>query len=233
MEKRKIAAFFDFDKTLLATDSASMGLRFLWDMGFLSLGYVTKALALNALFRRHLVSETFIASRLMTFYRGKPLAPFEDGVCEFYFDQLKPRLAPGLLQRLRDHQEQGHVTVLISGSMRYMLLAVIKDLGINHLLCSNLEVGADGLLTGRTTDGICIDANKARQAREFAAREGIDLSRSHAYGNHQSDIPLLSLVGHAYAVEPTGPLRKMANHRGWPILGFDGKESPTKEKGGI
>jgi len=223
LEKGKTAAFFDFDRTLLSADSAALGLRYLWDMGFLSPAFIAKALALNALFKRHLISETSIVSRLMTFYRGKPLAPFEDGVCEFYFDQLKPRLAPGILERLARHREQGHVTVLISGSMRYMLRAVVKDLGIDHLVCSTLETGPDGLLTGRTTDGLCIAENKARLARTLAAREGIALSRSHAYGNHQSDIPLLSLVGHPVAVEPTAPLRRAARKRGWPILGFDGK----------
>jgi phosphoserine phosphatase len=48
----------------------------------------------------------------------------------------------------------------------------------------------------------------------------MDLSSSFAYGNHQSDIPLLELVGHAHAVEPTEQLRKTALEKGWPILTF-------------
>ncbi|MBW1989096.1 MAG: HAD family hydrolase [Deltaproteobacteria bacterium] len=216
----KTAAFFDFDKTLLAADSASIGIRFLWDMGLLPVPFVAKALALNELYKRHLISEVQIGRRLLTFYRGKTIDPFEDGMCEFYENDIKPRLAPAILDRLRDHQEQGHVTVLVSGSLRYTLLPVKKDLGIDHLLCSDLEVDESGVLTGRPRGEMCVDKTKAVLARELAQAEGIDLSASYAYGNHQSDIPLLSLVGNPHAVEPTGPLRRHAQRHGWPILRF-------------
>ncbi|HVN71828.1 MAG TPA: haloacid dehalogenase-like hydrolase, partial [Desulfomonilia bacterium] len=83
-----------------------------------------------------------------------------------------------------------------------------------------LEVRPDGILTGRTVGPICTDSHKRDSAKRLADDLGLDLSASSAYGNHQADIPLLRLVGHAFAVEPTEELRKAAIKSGWPILKF-------------
>jgi phosphoserine phosphatase len=97
---------------------------------------------------------------------------------------------------------------------------VVEDIGFDHLLCTDLEIGEDGLLTGRALGPLCIDRTKRTLAIQLAKSHNIDLLRSYAYGNHQSDIPLLELVGNPFAVEPTRPLRKVAMQRNWPILGF-------------
>lgn len=216
----RVGAFFDFDKTLLDTDSARQGLRYLWELGLAPYSFFAKAVIINAFYQAHLVSEQTIGRILLKFYKDKPLAPFIDGICEFHEEMIRPRLAKNIVERLREHQKKGHVTVLISGSLRYTLEPVMADLGIDHLLCSDLEMGKDGLFTGRTKGPLCVDAEKAVQAKMLAEKEGIDLSISYAYGNHQVDIPLLSMVGHAYAVEPTEPLRKVALKNGWPVLSF-------------
>ena len=53
-----------------------------------------------------------------------------------------------------------------------------------------------------------------------AEKIGLDLDNSYAYGNHQSDLPLLEIVGHPHVVEPTLILKKIAHQRSWPILTF-------------
>ncbi|MBI9075809.1 MAG: HAD family hydrolase [Desulfatibacillum sp.] len=217
---QRIGAFFDFDRTLLETDSAAQGIRFLWETGLAPLPYILKVWGSSLLYKRHWISEETMARILLGFYKGKPLDPFVDGICEFYEELIRPRLSKNILEKFFHHKKQGHVTVLISGSLRYTLEPVRADLGFDHLLCSDLETGPDGLLTGRTRGPLCIDEEKVIQARALAEAEGIDLSRSYAYGNHQADIPLLSMVGHAFAVEPTEPLRQMALEKGWPVLGF-------------
>ena len=182
--------------------------------------YIFKVWSSSLLYKRHLISEETMARILLSFYRGKPLDPFVDGICEFYEDMIRPRLSKNILEKFFEHKKQGHVTVLISGSLRYTLEPVRSDLGFDHLLCSDLETGSDGLLTGRTLGPLCIEEEKVHKASTLAAAEGIDLSKSFAYGNHQADIPLLSMVGNAFAVEPTEPLRKKAHEMGWPVLSF-------------
>jgi phosphoserine phosphatase len=54
----------------------------------------------------------------------------------------------------------------------------------------------------------------------LASKVTIDLASSYTYGNHQSDLPLLELIGNPHVVEPTEPLRKVALANKWPILTY-------------
>ena len=104
--------------------------------------------------------------------------------------------------------------------MRYLLEPVVKDLGFDLLFCTDLEVGPDGLLTGRPRGQVCVDTMKKRVTLEVAEKMGLNLARCYAYGDHRADIPLLELVGHPHAVEPDAFLQKIAAKRGWPVLSY-------------
>ena len=56
--------------------------------------------------------------------------------------------------------------------------------------------------------------------RALAEREDLDLSRCTAYSDSANDIPMLSLVGRAIAVNPDGALRDHAHDNDWPIRDF-------------
>jgi len=214
---KRIAAFFDFDKTLLTVESAKPGLRYLYNKGEITLGFVLSIIFINFFYQRHLISEIKMGHIMLRLYKGKKLQTFEDHAHRFYDDCLKPRLSRTMLTCVEKHRSEGHVLVLVSGSIRYYLRPVINDLGFDHLLCTDLEV-RNGILTGRTIGNICVDMEKRTRMEMLADKENLDLFSSHAYGNHQSDIPMLDLVGNAYVVDPTRPLKKLAKNKGWPIL---------------
>jgi HAD superfamily hydrolase (TIGR01490 family) len=220
MGPQRIGAFFDFDKTLITVDSPRLGIRYLWERRLISAYYILKVMAANVFYQRHLVSDEAMARVLISFYRNKPFAPFDAGSQDYYEQVIKPHLAPNITARVMDHKRKGHILVLISAGLRYLLKPVARDLGFHHLICTDLEVGPDGILTGRTLGPICTDNRKRELANKLAYDLDMDLSSSFAYGNHQSDIPLLELVGHAHAVEPTSKLRKTALENNWPILTF-------------
>jgi HAD superfamily hydrolase (TIGR01490 family) len=215
-----IGAFFDFDQTLLDTESSRLGFKYLWERRLISLGFILKVMAANFFYKRHWMSDERIAAIMLKFYHKKRLEEFQLGAAAFYQEQLKPRLAPNILKRVAQHHQEGHVLVLISGSIRYLLEPVVEDLGFDHLLCTDLEVGPDGLLTGKAKGPLCLDSTKRVLSEKLAEEAHIDLASSYAYGNHQSDLPLLELVGHPYAVEPTEPLKNVALKNEWPILKF-------------
>ena len=96
----------------------------------------------------------------------------------------------------------------------------MKDLGFHYLLSTDLEVGEDGLLTGKPKGLVCVGKNKKRLTLNLAKQVGIDIEKSYAYVNDQADIPLLEIVGNPYVVEPTAPLEIVARQRSWPILSF-------------
>ena len=220
MNTKNIGAFFDFDETLLEVESSRLGFRYLWERRLVSFGFILKVLTANIFYKRHWLSDEKMAMILIKFYRNRHLEDFKQGAAAFYQDHLKPHIAPNIHARASKHRRQGHQLILISGSVRYMLEPVAEDLGFDHLLCTDLEIGVDGLLTGRPQGPICLNNNKRISAKMLARKVNIDLTSSYAYGNHQSDIPLLELIGNPHVVEPTEPLRKVALANKWPILTY-------------
>ena len=217
---RQIGAFFDFDKTLIDVESGRVGFKYLYAIKEIRLSFLLKVAVTNFFYERELISDTQMARIMLTFYKNRDIRPLEDGAEEFYHTYLKPHIAPKILERVQEHQGAGHTLVLVSASLRYMLNPVIQDLGFHHLLCTDLEIAGDGLLTGRTDGPICIDQHKRMAVKNLAHAKGILLEQSYAYGNHHSDIPMLETVGNPTAVEPTTPLKKRAITNGWPILAF-------------
>ena len=218
--ENQIGAFFDFDETLLQVSSGRLGIQWLWDRRMVPLGYILKIHVANFFYQRRLLSDVRMVRILLTYYKKKRLADFEEGAENFYSEYLKPHLAPNILSRVTSHKNEGHVLVLISGSVRYMLEPVIKDLEFDHLLCTDLEVDRDGIMTGKPKGLVCMNQNKKRLTLKLAQSIGLDLGKSYAYGNHQSDLPLLELVGHPHVVEPSTILAKVAHRKSWPILTY-------------
>jgi HAD superfamily hydrolase (TIGR01490 family) len=216
----QIGAFFDFDKTLIDVESGRIGFKYLYEIKEIRLSFLLKVAVTNFFYERDWISDTQMATIMLTFYKNRDIRPLEDGAEEFYHTYLKPHLAPRIIERVREHQKAGHTLVLVSASLRYMLVPVIKDLGFQNLLCTDLEIAGDGRLTGKTEGPICIDQHKRVAVKKLAQEKDIYLDQSYAYGNHHSDIPMLEAVGNPAVVEPTVSLKKKAIENGWPILTF-------------
>jgi haloacid dehalogenase-like hydrolase len=77
----------------------------------------------------------------------------------------------------------------------------------------------DGRYTGEI-DFYAYGENKAVAMREIAAAEHYDLTRSYAYSDSMTDLPMLEAVGHPHAVNPDRALRREAAARSWPVLVF-------------
>jgi len=225
--KKEIGAFFDFDRTLLTTETAKLFIKYIikkkklhWGGKRLSLIYFLRLIILNFFYIRHLVSDMRMAILLFKFYKGRKKQILEDWAPEFYYKFIKPEIAPNILQRLNDHKQKKHQLILVSAGLKSILKHVQADLGFDYLICSDLEVDENGLYTGRTAGPICIESNKKELATELANKLNLNLKNSYSYGNHEADIPILEMAGNSFAVEPTEPLRKVAQLRGWPVLSF-------------
>lgn len=218
--KSNIAAFFDFDETLVSVNSSKIGFKWLYEHGMLSKIFILKVMIAVFLNRKNIISEKRMADVMISFYKNKKLADFKTGANEFYYDYLKPHLAPKVMGKLEWHKKNGHIIVIVSGSIRYYLEPAAKDLGIQHLVCTDLEENSHGLLTGKAIGQVCIGNYKKELTLKLVDELNIDLENSYAYGDNQADIPLLKLVGNPVAVEPKPSLRKVAQKNNWPILNF-------------
>jgi phosphoserine phosphatase len=84
------------------------------------------------------------------------------------------------------------------------------------VLCTELEV-VDGRYTGMVTRPMIGDA-KSAAARSLLAERSVPAARCHAYGDHPSDLPLLSMVGDPVVVGDDPVLLEHAGRHRWRRL---------------
>ena len=128
------------------------------------------------------------------------------------------RIYPSALAQLREHKAQGHRVVLLSGALDF-LLEPMKDLA-DDVLCATLAQ-ENGTYTGELSGAPVAGDARARMLASFARKRGVDLSRSYAYGDSISDLPMLEAVGNPVAVNPDRRLRSNATERGWQVRDWD------------
>jgi len=135
------------------------------------------------------------------------------------------RIYPDALARLRGHKEAGHRVVLLSGALDF-LLEPMKDM-VDDVLCATL-VQENGVYTGELSGPPVAGDARARMLASFARRRNLDLSRSYAYADSISDLPMMEAVGNPVAVNPDRRLESEAKERGWEIRAW-GKNGATKK----
>ena len=91
---------------------------------------------------------------------------------------------------------------------------IARRLGLTGALGTVAE-SVGGVYTGKLVGEPLHGPAKAEAVRALAAAEGLDLSHCAAYSDSANDIPMLSLVGHPYAINPDSRLRKHAREQGW------------------
>ena len=61
---------------------------------------------------------------------------------------------------------------------------------------------------------------QARAIEHLAETVGYDLTESYAYSDSVTDVHMLQVVGHPFAVNPDRELRRIATANDWPVLSF-------------
>jgi putative phosphoserine phosphatase / 1-acylglycerol-3-phosphate O-acyltransferase len=222
-----VAAFFDFDGTLIHGFSA---VDFYLDR--IRSGKVgpLEAIRTTVLALRGVETEEDFEKLVAIGLSGLD-GHHEDDVSavgeRVFAKRLASRVYPEAWQLVQAHHRMGHTVVLASSATRFQLEAAARALGIDHVLSTLLEADEGGILTGRPDGPTLWRAGKARAVREFAAAHDIDLDASYAYSNGNEDIDFLSQVGHPAATTPEDRLRELATEKSWPVLDFRSRGLPS------
>jgi|HubBroStandDraft_6_1064221.scaffolds.fasta_scaffold51628_4 HAD superfamily hydrolase (TIGR01490 family) len=211
-----IAAFFDMDRTLLSVDSGMSWTRFLYRRGELPATMVAKAIYWSTLYKLAVLDMETVFARLALTVAGD-LETDMIAKCEIWYrEHVERYVAPAARVAVEHHRQLGHTVVLATGSTIYAARPVAKGVAIDHVLASELEVDATGAFTGRAR-AYCFGEHKVVLARAWAAREGVSLADSYFYSDSYNDLPMLSAVGTAIAVNPDARLGRHARRKGWAI----------------
>lgn len=212
----RIAALFDVDKTILARNSGRLYLQELYERGEVDAWTVARNLASYLSYKLNRLDIDRWAERALVQLAGRSEREFMAQSAQFFEARVRPRVYPEAERRVQWHLERGHLVALVTGSTRFVVEPLAAHLGVEHVLCTELEV-EDGRLTGRIAPPLCFGVGKVARVRELIDSEGIDLVRSWCYTDSLSDLPLLELVGYPVAVNPDPGLYREARRRRWPI----------------
>ena len=218
----RAAAYFDLDKTILATSST-------WALGtpMRRSGLIssrTLAYGLIAQIPYLLVGAgTHRSNSLMEHLALVSAGISRHDLMEVVEGALATAIEPAVyaeaLDLIEAHRRAGHDVVVVSASIIEMVAPIARLVGADRAVATRMEVGEDGLFTGRIAHSM-LHSEKVVALREDAAAHGIDPARCWAYSDSISDEPMLSAVGHPVAVNPDRELRRMAQERDWPVRDF-------------
>lgn len=220
-----IGAFFDLDRTLIQGFSA---LTFVRDgaqngqYGPLDLAYLASAAASFEFGAMDFSGFLNSTARLL---RGIPEKDFEEVGRRVFRESLGSRIHPEARAIVDAHRKRGHTVAVVSSATRYQVEPVAEELGIEHVLASQLEV-KDGKLTGRYMSPSCYGEGKAMAARSLAETYPIDFEKSYFYTDSDEDLPLLEIVGNPRPTNPNANLAKIAARHGWPAMHFTHRSRP-------
>ena len=219
---RRAAAYFDLDKTILATSST-------WALGspMRRSGLISsRALAHGLIAQlpyllmgagtRH---STNLMEHLALMSSGISRRDLVDVVEGALSTAIEPAVYAEALDLIEAHHRAGHDVVVVSASISEMVAPIARLVGADRAIATHMEVGEDGLFTGRIARSM-LHSEKVVALREDAAAHGIDPARSWAYSDSISDEPMLGAVGHPVAVNPDRDLRRLAQEQDWPVRDF-------------
>ncbi len=120
------------------------------------------------------------------------------------------RLTPGARTLVATLRDLGLSIGVVSGGFLEVVAPLAAELGITYVHANRLEV-ADGRLTGRIDGPIVDRAGKASTLREWAAAEGLPLSRTIAIGDGANDLDMLAAAGLGIAFNAKPAVRASAD----------------------
>jgi HAD superfamily hydrolase (TIGR01490 family) len=218
---RRVAAFFDLDKTIIATSSATAFARPLYASGLLTRRDVLRTAFARTLFQlggADAAQTERLRAALAATVTGWDVAELAAQVAGSLETAIRPVVFAEALDLMAEHHGAGHDVVIVSASGVEVVEPIARLLGADDVVATRMEV-VDGRYTGEVERYVYGPA-KADAIRELAAARGYDLAASHAYSDSITDVPMLEAVGHPAAVNPGRALRRVAAERGWQVLTF-------------
>ncbi|MCE7005583.1 HAD-IB family hydrolase [Kibdelosporangium philippinense] len=217
------AAFFDVDNTMMMGASIFHFARGMAQRKFFTTGDLARFAVEQAKFRL-LGSESKEGIRKsretgLSFIAGHSVEEMRAHGEEIYDELMADKIWAGTRALAQMHMDAGQRVWLVTATPVDLAAIIARRLGLTGALGTVLE-SENGVYTGKLVGDLLHGRGKAHAVRALAAREGLDLRRCSAYSDSVNDVPMLSVVGTAVAINPDSDLRDEARKRGWEIRDF-------------
>ena len=215
------AAFFDLDKTIIAKSSTLAFSKPFQAGGLISRGAVLRSAYAQFVYlvggADHDQMEKMRAF-MSQLCAGWDVATVREIVADTLHNIVDPLVYDEAVGLMEEHRAAGRDVVIVSTSGAEVVGPIGEMLGADRVVATRMEI-ADGKYTGEI-EYYAYAEEKARAIEDLARTIGYDLDQCYAYSDSITDVHMLEVVGHPFAVNPDKELRRAATSRGWPILVF-------------
>lgn len=189
MKARPVVAAFDLDETLTTRDTLLPFLRLVAGRRRVALAVLRGLPAIVRAYRDRDLRDAAKQGVLRATLRGRSVDDVRAAGVRY---APTVELRDDIVNKLRAHQAAGHETLVISASPSVYVEAIAERLGIDAVVCTELEV-VDGKLTGRFAGRNCRAAEKLARLLLWLGDRDVEL---HAYGNAPDDDAMLGRADH-------------------------------------
>ncbi|MFF4867207.1 HAD family hydrolase [Streptomyces sp. NPDC002405] len=219
----RAAAFFDLDNTVMQGAALFHFGRGLYKRKFFDTRDLAKFAWQQAWFRLAGVEDPEhmqdARDSALSIVKGHRVAELKSIGEEIYDEYMAERIWPGTRALAEAHLDAGQKVWLVTAAPVEIAQVIARRLGLTGALGTVAE-SVDGVYTGRLVGEPLHGPAKAEAVRALAAAEALDLTRCAAYSDSHNDIPMLSLVGHPYAINPDAKLRRHAREMDWRLRDY-------------
>ena len=220
-----IGAFFDLDRTLIKGFSAKEFFQERLFSGKITTKEITSQVAGVMVYAMGNGNFASLAAVSAQGIKGIKEQVFIQMGEEVYQKHLAEEIYPESRALVAAHMAKGHTVAIISAATPYQVNSIARDLNIEHVMCTRLEV-EKGTFTGNIVEPACWGEGKAHAAKELTKKFKLDLTKSYFYTDSAEDLPLLEIVGKPRPLNPDTKLSAVAFQNDWPIYRFNDDERP-------
>lgn len=217
------AAFFDVDNTMMMGASIFHFARGLAARKYFKnsdlMGFAWQQIKFRVGGREDPQSVKASREQALSFVAGRSVAELVSLGEEIYDELMADKIWTGTQALAQMHLDAGQRVWLVTATPVELAQIIARRLGLTGAL-GTVSESENGIYTGKLVGDLLHGRAKAHAVRALAAKEGLDLRRCTAYSDSVNDVPMLSVVGTAVAVNPDSGLRETARKRGWEIRDF-------------
>jgi len=220
-----VGALFDLDKTLIATYSALTLLQEQVKQKQLSVVDGIQQVLVGLAHSRNAVEFSEALNTSLMMLEGESEEAFAVLAESAFRKHWHAKIYPEAIELVNAHKKAGHTLIIVSSATRYQVEPVARVLGIDEILCTELEV-ENGCFTGETVGPPCWAEGKLTAAEAFSADHDVNLDKSFFYSDAVDDLLLLERVGNPRPLNPDQALSDLAVERNWPMARFKTRGKP-------
>jgi putative phosphoserine phosphatase/1-acylglycerol-3-phosphate O-acyltransferase len=205
------------DRTLISVDTARLYTQFRRDRGEASLRDVIQVAWWAMQYTAGVIDAPRVAEQALTRFRGQSERWLIEQTEGWFGEYVLPEVQKAGREAVQRHKSEGHVVGIATGATIYAAGPLARELDIDLVICTELEVDSEGLFTGKVISPLCYAEGKLERSRRAAERLGFSLEESYFYTDSITDVPLIEAVKEPVIVNPDKKLRKLAKERGWRV----------------